>query len=122
MIENPDPEGSKKAIEAIKQQEYKTTPVPQHDMMKLFTIFMKVDKMQALQEFDIAIVNSMVQTAIPMARASQCEVLEFSRGHCVMKMPFEPNKNHVGTMYAGALFTLAELPGGAVLISAFDMQ
>ena len=39
-----------------------------------------------------------------------------------MKMPFEPNKNHVGTMYAGALFTLAELPGGAVLISAFDMQ
>ncbi len=39
-----------------------------------------------------------------------------------MKMPFEPNKNHVGTMYAGALFTLAEIPGGAVLISAFDMQ
>ena len=39
-----------------------------------------------------------------------------------MKMPFDGNQNHVGTMYAGALFTLAEIPGGAILISAFDMS
>ena len=39
-----------------------------------------------------------------------------------MLMPFKPNRNHLGTMYAGALFTLAEIPGGAVLISAFDMS
>jgi len=28
-------------------------------------------------------------------------------------MPLESNANHVGTMYAGALFTLAEVMGGA---------
>ncbi len=28
-------------------------------------------------------------------------------------MPLQPNLNHVGTMYAGALFTLAEIVGGA---------
>src|SRR3546814_21166333 len=29
--------------------------------------------------------------------------------------------NHVGTMYAGALFTLAELPGGALFLASFDI-
>ena len=31
-------------------------------------------------------------------------------------MPFEHNINHVGVMYAGALFTLAECMGGAVTV------
>ncbi|MFZ5757309.1 MAG: PaaI family thioesterase [Pseudomonadota bacterium] len=46
------------------------------------------------------------------------EVLE--KGYTRMRMPFAPNKNHVGTMYAGALFTLAEFPGGAIFLSSFD--
>src|SRR5690606_38178975 len=47
----------------------------------------------------------------PFPFAERCgavvEALEV--GYCRMRMPFEPNINHVGTMYAGALFTLAEL-------------
>ena len=39
-----------------------------------------------------------------------------------MRMPFEPNVNHVGMMYAGALFTLAEVPGGAIFVSTFDAK
>jgi acyl-coenzyme A thioesterase PaaI-like protein len=35
-------------------------------------------------------------------------------------MPLAGNVNHIGTMYAGALFTLAELPGGALYFSSFD--
>ena len=35
-------------------------------------------------------------------------------------MPLKPNKNHIGTMYAGALFTLAEMPGGVLFLSSFD--
>ena len=35
-------------------------------------------------------------------------------------MPFTPNQNHLGTMYAGALFTLAKLPGEVICISSFD--
>ena len=64
----------------------------------------------------------MVHDSIPMVAGCQVEVTEFERGHVKMKIPFEPNSNHVGTMYAGAIFTCAELPGGAILMSAFDMQ
>lgn len=49
-------------------------------------------------------------------------VEELEVGYCKMRMPFEPNVNHVGTMYAGALFTLAELPGGTIYLSSFDTR
>jgi acyl-coenzyme A thioesterase PaaI-like protein len=42
-------------------------------------------------------------------------------GWCRMTAPLEGNGNHIGTMYAGALFTLAEVPGGAVFLSTFDV-
>ncbi len=41
-------------------------------------------------------------------------------GYCRMTAPMEGNGNHIGTMYAGALFTLAEIPGGAIFLSTFD--
>ncbi len=34
-------------------------------------------------------------------------------------MPLQPNVNHIGTMYAGALFTLGEMMGGAVALVYF---
>jgi len=40
--------------------------------------------------------------------------------HVKLRMPFEPNVNHVGIMYAGALFTLAEVPGGTIYTTTFD--
>ncbi|MEE8600387.1 YiiD C-terminal domain-containing protein [Euzebya tangerina] len=43
-------------------------------------------------------------------------------GYCKMTAPLEPNVNHIGTMYAGALFTLAEVPGGAIFLATFDAQ
>lgn len=42
------------------------------------------------------------------------------RGYVKMTAPLEPNINHIGVMYAGALFSLAEVPGGAIFYSAFD--
>jgi acyl-coenzyme A thioesterase PaaI-like protein len=35
-------------------------------------------------------------------------------------MPFEGNGNHFGTVYAGVIFTLAEVLGGAMSFSSFD--
>jgi len=46
------------------------------------------------------------------------EVLE--RGRVRLKVPLAQNTNHIGTMYAGALFTLAEIPGGALYLTSFD--
>ena len=63
-----------------------------------------------------------LETSIPFVGRSQIEVVELERGYVKMKMPFEPNVNHVGMMYAGALFTLAEVPGGAIFLSTFDAK
>lgn len=35
-------------------------------------------------------------------------------------MPIEGNVNHVGMMYAGSLFTLGEVAGGAIHLTSFD--
>jgi acyl-coenzyme A thioesterase PaaI-like protein len=58
----------------------------------------------------------------PFAFVERCGVktLEVAPGRCHMRMQLEGNINHIGTMYAGALFTLAELPGGVIYLTTFD--
>jgi thioesterase domain-containing protein len=48
------------------------------------------------------------------------ETVETRKGYAKLKVPLEGNENHVGIMYAGALFTIAEVPGGALFYSLFD--
>ena len=74
------------------------------------------------QAFDFETIRKMTTKSIPFAERAGIDLVEFERGHVKMKIPLEPNKNHIGTMYAGALFTLAEIPGGAIFMSAFDMS
>ena len=38
--------------------------------------------------------------------------------HCMM--PLAGNENHLGTMYAGAQFTLADITGGVLALASFD--
>lgn len=56
----------------------------------------------------------------PFVERTGFEVLELVPGSCRARMPLAPNVNHIGTMYAGALYTLAELPGGAMVLATFD--
>jgi acyl-coenzyme A thioesterase PaaI-like protein len=39
-----------------------------------------------------------------------------------LKLPLAGNTNHIGSIYAGALFTVAELPGGALFLTTFDVE
>lgn len=48
------------------------------------------------------------------------ETVEIRKGYAKLRAPIEGNENHVGIMYAGALFTLAEVPGGSIFYSLFD--
>lgn len=64
--------------------------------------------------------KKMIEQAVPFAERTEVKVLEMEPGYVKMMMPLQPNLNHVGTMYAGALFTLAELPGGAMFLTTFD--
>ena len=59
---------------------------------------------------------------IPIVAAMGIEVLAAERGRAVLRLPFEPNINHVGMIYAGSLVTLAEVPGGVLFVGAFDVS
>lgn len=57
---------------------------------------------------------------IPIIQQMGAEVLERTDHSIKVKMPLEPNINHVGIMYAGSLFTLAEFPVGELLVPQID--
>lgn len=42
--------------------------------------------------------------------------------HIKIMLPLEGNQGHLGTIYAGALFTVAEIPGGALFLTTFDVS
>jgi hypothetical protein len=50
------------------------------------------------------------------------ETVELRRGYVKLKAPLGGNENHVGIMYAGAPCTLAEVPGGSLFSSSFDVK
>jgi acyl-coenzyme A thioesterase PaaI-like protein len=53
-------------------------------------------------------------TSVPFISRTGIKALKLDTdGICIM-MPLEPNINHIGIMYAGALWTLSESMGGAV--------
>lgn len=61
-------------------------------------------------------------TTFPFVERIGLELVHVERGRAVLRLPFEPNINHVGMVYAGALYTLAEVPGGVLFLSTFDMS
>lgn len=47
-------------------------------------------------------------------------ILEFKKGFVKILLPKEPNVNHIGTVYAGSLFSLADYAGGVFFFASFD--
>lgn len=68
------------------------------------------------------LIQSLSRYAIPFVRRTGVRVLALESGRVVCKMPLKGNVNHIGTMYAGALFTLAEFPGGPLMLATFGMR
>lgn len=77
-----------------------------------------------LKQFKIAgalkLVTQFVGQAIPFASRNGFKVIDFKPGYVKAFMPLKGNKNHFNAMYAGALFTVAELPGGIISVFNFD--
>ena len=65
-------------------------------------------------------VNRLIEQTVPVVARSGVKVDAISRGYVKMSAPLEGNENHIGIMYAGTLFTLAEAPGGILFFSCFD--
>lgn len=70
----------------------------------------------------VEIARQLTEEQIAFVKRSglKAEVLE--PGFVRLHMPLQGNQNHIGSMYAGALFTLAEMPGGALFLTSFDAQ
>ncbi|MGB0907691.1 MAG: PaaI family thioesterase [Maricaulaceae bacterium] len=66
--------------------------------------------------------GKMCTQSIEGIRRTGVEIVSIGHGRVKLLMPLKGNENHVNMMYAGSLFSLAELPGGAVFISALDPQ
>lgn len=66
------------------------------------------------------IVNSALEHTIPVAHRMGVHAEEVRAGYAAATVPVEDNGNHFGVMYAGVLFTVGEILGGAIAVASFD--
>jgi len=66
-----------------------------------------------------AAVNRIVGLSIPFAPRNRFSVEEVSPGYVRARIQLKGNKNHFGSLYAGAYFLVAEIPGG--VLALFDL-
>jgi acyl-coenzyme A thioesterase PaaI-like protein len=70
---------------------------------------------------DLNTLKQGVEEKITFVKRCGLTLVEVKEGSVTCEMPAEGNENHIGSMYAGALFTLAEIPGGALWMLHFDV-
>jgi thioesterase domain-containing protein len=62
----------------------------------------------------------LLESIVKIIAAMGIRIVEMRDRHVKVLLPLEPNINHIGTMYAGSLFTVGEFIGGAIFIASFD--
>jgi thioesterase domain-containing protein len=67
------------------------------------------------------LINAGMEQAVPAMHQLGIRVAEVRPGYAVATVPLAGNSNHFGSMYAGALFGVAEMLGGALFYPSFDM-
>ncbi len=71
--------------------------------------------------FPPEVARQLTEEQIAFVKRSNLKALVLEPGFVRLLMPLAGNQNHIGSMYAGALFTLAEIPGGALFMTSFDV-
>ncbi|MDO9322659.1 MAG: YiiD C-terminal domain-containing protein [Pseudomonas sp.] len=71
--------------------------------------------------FPPEVARQLTEEQIAFVKRSNLKALVLEPGFVRLQMPLAGNQNHIGSMYAGALFTLAEIPGGALFMTSFDV-
>jgi thioesterase domain-containing protein len=72
-------------------------------------------------DLDPVTATAFVHQSVPAMARMGLVVEAIQPGLVRLLMPLEPNRNHIGTMYAGALFAIAELPGGVLPLSVLGV-
>jgi len=66
--------------------------------------------------------QQLIDQSIAFVHRAGLQVLDCGPGFAECRMPLAGNENHVGTLYAGAQFTLADITGGVLILASFDRQ
>lgn len=66
--------------------------------------------------------NLTMVSKLDVIKRTGFQILELRDGYVKLLMPIDVNKNHVGIMYAGSLFTLGEIVGGIMWGLMFDVE
>ncbi|MDX9762497.1 MAG: YiiD C-terminal domain-containing protein [Desulfomonilia bacterium] len=61
-----------------------------------------------------------LEKAVPLIEKTGVRIVDLRDRFARIVMPFEPNINHIGIMYGGSLFILAEFSGGVIYYVSFD--
>jgi len=68
-------------------------------------------------------IERIARTTVPALDYIGLEVVDARPGRVRTRLPFRPgNGNHVGTAYAGVLFSFLEATGGLLVLVAFDVS
>ncbi len=62
----------------------------------------------------------MLESIVRIVSAMEIRIVEMWDRHAKVLLPLKPNVNHIGTIYAGSLFTAGEFIGGPIFIASFD--
>jgi uncharacterized protein (TIGR00369 family) len=69
---------------------------------------------------DYQSLRTQLTAAVPFARHAGVEITEIADGSAVAQLvQSEPLSNHLGSVHAGAIFTLGETASGAAMVGAF---
>jgi acyl-coenzyme A thioesterase PaaI-like protein len=68
----------------------------------------------------VAVMNGAIESTTPIAHKMGVKVVEARPGFAATTVPAEGNGNHFGVIYAGVLFTVAEVLGGIIPLITFD--
>lgn len=68
------------------------------------------------------LLNETIHQLVPFVSRAGVYLQEAGRGYVKMSLPLKGNENHIGSIYAGALFTLSEIPGGVLFLTSFDTK
>jgi uncharacterized protein (TIGR00369 family) len=70
---------------------------------------------------DLEFLRAQFAQAVPFARHAGVEIVEIADGFaCTRLTQSEQSSNHIGSIHAGAIFTLAETASGAAMLGAFN--
>lgn len=70
---------------------------------------------------DLDALTAEIRTLVPTLDALGLEVVEARPGRVAARIPAEPNANHFGVVYAGSLFSVAEMLGGLIARTTFPL-